>query len=269
MDYVYVIKIRKWLRLAFALYIVFEEEMLAVEHGVSVARNPVAEYHEARVAGKHQVEVDVPVPEKEKVHVGVRFEIIFRKHHELFLVLAHIVGLFAVGALHARAARPFQAERHAPARVERSEEGAAYLVVEHGAEKLELAVAAPQSVAVGEVKELPVEVHHQAVPMHRHAAFLLEIVVHPKVVVAREEMHLNAHVRQLADFAEQARVAFRHHRAVFVPEVEHVAQQVHGGRLVLDAIEEIHEAALLRAAVRNGKAAKVRVGKEIDVLHFR
>ena len=45
--------------------------MLAVEHGVSVARNPVAEYHEARGAGQHQVEVDMPVPEKEEVHVGV------------------------------------------------------------------------------------------------------------------------------------------------------------------------------------------------------
>jgi hypothetical protein len=54
---------------------------------------------------------------------------------------------------------------------------------------------------------------------------------------------------------------------VLVPEVEHVAQQVHGFRLVLDAVEEIHQAPFLRASMLDGPRAQVRIGKEINIFH--
>ena len=89
--------------------------------------------------------------------------------------------------------------------------------------------------------------------MQYHATFLLQVAVGPEVVVAHEVVHLHAHVGQFGEFAEEARVALGHHVAVFVPEVEHIAEQIDRFRLVFYLVEEAHEAAFLRAAVLYGE----------------
>ena len=71
-------------------------------------------------------------------------------------------------------------------------------------------------------------------------------------MVAAEVVDFHAHVRQLADFPQNARVALGDYRAVLVPKVEHVAQQVNGVCLVLDAVQKIGKSAFLRAAVGDG-----------------
>ena len=91
----------------------------------------------------------------------------------------------------------------------------------------------------------------------------------PEVVVADEEVDFHAVVGQFAQFAEQAGVAAWHYGAVLVPEVEDVAEQIYGGGFVLDAVEEIDEAALLCALVAYGQAAEVRVGEEVYGFHGR
>ena len=101
-------------------------------------------------------------------------------------------------------------------------------------------------------EEAAVDVHHAALRVERDTTFLLQIVAHPQVVVAREEMHLHAHVRQLANLSQQAGVALGHHGLVLVPEVKDVAEQIDGGGFVLDAVEEVHQPALLHTCMGYG-----------------
>ena len=55
----------------FAFDVVFDIELLAVEHGVGEELDPVAEEDDARAVGEHEVVVEMAVPENEKVDVGV------------------------------------------------------------------------------------------------------------------------------------------------------------------------------------------------------
>ena len=65
-------------------------------------------------------------------------------------------------------------------------------------------------------------------------------------------MYFHSHISQLRDFSQETGVSFWNNILVFVPEVKHVAQQIDGCSLVLDAVEKADEAALLHAGMRNG-----------------
>ena len=82
-------------------------------------------------------------------------------------------------------------------------------------------------------------------------------------------MHLHAHVGQFRELTQKARKTLGNHVAVFVPVVEHITQQIHGGSLRLDAVEEAHEATLLCALMRDGERAQMGIGKEIDIFHLQ
>jgi hypothetical protein len=71
-----------------------------------------------------------------------------------------------------------------------------------------------------------------------------------------------------SDSFPRKRVAPRHHVLVLVPEVEHIAQQVDGTRLLLDTVEESHQPPFLHPLVSNGPRTKVGVAKEIDWFHI-
>ena len=116
-----------------------------------------------------------------------------------------------------------------------------------------------QAVAVGQIEYLSVYFGGYRLGVEGDAALLLEVIVGPDVVVAGEEVHLDAHVRQLGKLAEEARVALWHNVFVLVPEVEHVAEQVHGGGFRLYVVEETHQAAFLRACVVDGQRAQMGV----------
>ena len=68
---------------------------------------------------------------------------------------------------------------------------------------------------------------------------------------------------QLRELAEKARVALWHDVFVFMPEVEHVAQQIHRGGLRLNLIEKAHETAFLSARMLSCERAEVGVGEKI------
>ena len=78
------------------------------------------------------------------------------------------------------------------------------------------------------------------------------ILVGPDVVVAGKVMRLDTHVGELRDFSKETGIALGYYIFIFVPEIEHVAQQVDGSRLLLDAIEKANQSAFLHALVRNG-----------------
>ena len=242
--------------------------MLPVEHGVGEEVDPVAQDDDARRGVQHQVQLDVPVPVDEEVDVRVRLQVVLGVEHQRFLVLAHVVRVLAVHAFQAAVFGPVEAQRHAPARMQGGEEALHRVAVEQHAQHLEARVRVAQTVAVGQVELLTADFGGQRLAMQDDAALPLQVVAAPDVVVADEEVHLHPEVRQFGHLAQEARVALGHDGLEFVPEVEHVAQQVDGGCLVLDAVQESDQAAFLRPSVGDGERAQVGVGEEVDVLHI-
>ena len=57
-----------------------------------------------------------------------------------------------------------------------------------------------ESVAVCEIENFTADVEGAGLFVYCYAAFLLQIVLHPHVMVACEVMHLNSHVGEFADF---------------------------------------------------------------------
>ena len=89
--------------------------------------------------------------------------------------------------------------------------------------------------------------------MQDDATLLLQIVVGPDVVIACEVMHLNTHVGQFRQLAQKAGKALGDDVFVFVPEVEHVAQQIDSGSFLLDAVEKTHQSSFLLSLMRNSQ----------------
>ena len=151
--------------------------------------------------------------------------------------------------------------------MKRAEQHLAEAVVEYTLYELELAVGVAQSVAVRQIEHLVVYLHRLRTCMYYHSALVVQITVRPNVVVAREVVHLNAHVGKLRQFAEEARVALGHRITPLIPEVEHVAQKIYGTCLGLYRVKKTHKPALLSAAVFYSPRPEVGVRKEIYVLH--
>lgn len=63
------------------LYVILQIEVFTVKYSVGELRNPVAENHHPALVGKHQVEFNVAMPEKEVIDVRMRTEVIFGKKH--------------------------------------------------------------------------------------------------------------------------------------------------------------------------------------------
>ncbi len=89
--------------------------------------------------------------------------------------------------------------------------------------------------------------------MQNDATLLSQIAIGPDVVVAREIVYLDPHVGEFGELAKEAGVAAGHYIFILIPEVEHVAQQVDGGSLLLDAVKESDQTALLHTLVRDGQ----------------
>ena len=141
--------------------------------------------------------------------------------------------------------------------------------VEQQAQQLEARIGVAQAVAVGQVELLAADFGGQRLAVQDDATLPFQVVAAPDVVVADEEVHFHPEVRQLGHLAQEARVALGHDGLELVPEVEHVAQQVDGRSLVLDAVQEADQAAFLCPSVGDGEGAQMGVGEEVDVLHKR
>ena len=112
---------------------------------------------------------------------------------------------------------------------------------------------------MSQIEHLAVDVHRLRLLVQDDATLLLQISIHPDVVVAGEVMNLHAHVGKLREFAEKPCVALRHHIFVFIPEVEHVAEQIYRRRLMLYVVEKAHQTALVHSAMVYRQRAEVCV----------
>ena len=164
-----------------------------------------------------------------------------------------MLGLVAVA--------PAAGNGEGPRRRQQREQALVEARAEHLAQQVELLVQVPEAVAVTNQEPLAVNLEHLGFVVHHHPHLLLQIVEHPHVVVAEEEVQLHPAVGQLGQLAQQARVATRHRVAVGEPEVEYVAQQEQRLAVALDAVEEAAQLPLTLATV--GTAAQMGIRDEI------
>ena len=125
-------------------------------------------------------------------------------------------------------------------------------------------VGVAEAIAVSQVEKLTLDVDGHRLIVHDDATLLGEVSFAPYVVVADEEVHFDTHVGELRHLTQKAGISLRHHMVVFEPKVEDVAQHIHGRGLVLDAIEELHQATLACAHRSECATAQVCVRYEIN-----
>ena len=248
----HIINLFRWrylLRAALALDVLRHQQVLAIVDDVGEVGDPVAKDYHTGLLGELQVYLDMAMAVDEVVYVGVILDISLGVEHQMLAVFTHICRLLSARALETAVLRPVQSEPYTPAGMKCRECQLAELVMEDALDELEALAWVAQAVAMGQEEQLAVDLRRLRLLMQYHAALLLQVLIGPDVMVAGEVMHLDTHVGQFGYLAEKAREALRHHILVFVPEVEHVAQQVDGCCLLLDGVEESHEPALLHPSV--------------------
>ena len=209
-------------RLAFALDVLRHEEVLAIPDNVGELRDPVAKHEHTRLFRQLEVDLDVAVTIDEIVDVGVVLDILLGEEDEVFAALTHVGELFAIGTLQTTLLGPVQAEPHAPAGMEGREGPLTGAVVEDALEQLETLGGIAQTVAMRQEEDLAIEFGGLRLLVEDDATLLFEILISPDVVVARKVMHLDTHVGEFRDLAQETGEALGHYIFVFVPEVEHV-----------------------------------------------
>ena len=240
------------LQLALPFDELLHEHVLAIEHGIREVMNPIAEDENARRPAQHQVEHDMTMPIDEEIDVGMRLQIILGVEHKRFFMLAHVLRLTTILALQAAMLGPFQTEIHAPTRMKHREEELQRLTTEHGTKHLELPVLIPQSISMRQIEFLSINFACQWFAMNDDATFFLQVITTPYVMVANEKMHFHSQIGQLRNLTQKTSVTLWHHQLELIPKIEHIAQQIDSTRLMLDAIEEIHQSTFLRTAMFNG-----------------
>ena len=241
--------------------------MFTIEDSIGEEPDPIAEDEHPYFLTEIEIEFDMAMTIQKVIDIGVGAHILLCEAHQVLLILTHIGRFHAIDPLHPAVLRPSQAQLHAPPRMNKVEQTLAEAVVEDAPKQLELDRRVAKSITMGKEKDLVANLRGKRLTMENDATLLLQIAVSPYIVVAREEMHLHTKVGQFRELAEEASATLWHDILVFVPKVEHIAQEIDCARLVLDTIEETDDAPLLCAAVRDGPRPKMGIGKEIDVLH--
>ena len=146
------------------------------------------------------------------------------------------------------------------------EKGLQEFAVKHGAQKFELLVGVAQTIAVGKVELFAVYFRGERFAVHDDAALAGQIVAAPKVMVSREKVDFYSQVGQFGQLAQKAGVSFGHYGTEFVPEVEHVSQQVYGRCLVLDAVLGFVR---VRWLVSPGEHPRGNIHSSFSTFHFQ
>ena len=207
------------------------------------------------------------VSEDEIVDIRVRLDVLFGKEHKMFLVLSHVVGFIHFLMFDVAVLCPSQSKTDSPAGVDVGESPLTETIVEDGPNEFERLVRIAHAVTMCEEKLMAIYLCCLGLLVEDNAALFCQVLVSPDVMVACEVMYLNSHVCQFRQLTKKTRKPFGHHILVLIPEVKHVAQQVNGCSLFLDAVKKAYQPAFLHTLMWNGQRSKVGIGKEIYVLH--
>src|SRR5690606_23277589 len=94
---------------------------------------------------------------------------------------------------------------------------------------------------------------------------LPEVIPHPQVVVAGKHFYGNAHIGQLGQLAQEARISFRYDILIFEPDIKEVTHQEDRMRRLPDLIQPFADKAFSFDTGFVIRQAQVKVGSEIDI----
>ena len=169
------------------------------------------------------VQLDMAMSKDKIINIRMVLDILFGKKHQVLLVFTHIGGLVRLLVLDIAMLSPCESERDAPTGMEGGKEPLAHLVMEDGTNHLKRLVGVAHAIAMSQEELLAVNLGGLGLLVENNATLLFQIFVCPDVVIAREIVHLNPHICQFGDFAQETGEPLWHHILVFIPEVEHVA----------------------------------------------
>ena len=152
-------------------------------------------------------------------------EAMFEVDNDTFAVVAEVVEHIFFCMLTLVAVAPTVGDTKSKTRGQHLEKPLAEAAAEEHPHEVEPLVCVTKSVAMAYKTPFAVEFKYFRFIVDDGAKFLGEVVEHPHVVVAKEEVYLDAAVGQLGQLAEEACVATRHQMTVGEPEIEDIAQE--------------------------------------------
>ena len=112
--------------------------------------------------------------------------------------------------------------------------------MKHPSQELELQIGVAQTVTMSQEKHLSIDFRGQGLSVQDDATFLFQIAISPDVMVLPVKWSPPHPCRSAPKLFKESRVALGHHILVLIPEVKHVAQEVNGCSLFLDAVKKSH-----------------------------
>ena len=104
-------------------------------------------------------------------------------------------------------------------------------------------------------------------PVHRDAELLRKIIEHPHIVIAGKKMNGDARIGDLRHLSQDTRIAFGHHRPVFIPKIEEVSDNEDFRGILPDLFEESDDVPFANKTGRMIGSAQMKIIKEIDWQH--
>ena len=125
-------------------------------------------------------------------------------------------------------------------------------------------VAGTKSIPMTDQKILVAEPEFFWFEVYSDVQFFLQVILHPHIMVANEEVDRNSGITYLRELAQQADMPFRNNFTVFIPEIEHISHQEYVGRVVLNGFKKSdNDLFPLKARYGVGRA-KVQVTADLD-----
>ena len=255
------------LQLAFSFHIFLKEEMFSIINHVRELPYPVTENHHTHIARQHKIQFDMAMAKDIIIDVGMGRHIVTCIFYKILLVFTHIRRFLSIGTLQPTFLCPLQSEPHSPTRMNHTEQTLTYGIMKNLTYKLKVQIRIAQSITMSKIEKLTVDINRLRLLMQHYATLLLQITIHPQIVVTREIMHLNPHIGQFRQFAKEARIALRYDIFIFIPEIKHVAKQINGSRLMLYIVKKTYKASFMHPSMIYGERTEVRIRKYIDVLY--
>lgn len=250
------------------------ERAVLIEFGVREILEAIAEYDDSGAACDLEIEFYMAMAEDIVIAVVLLLLLVFGKEHQFFLVFAlvrtGISDLFEPAVF-----GPFVSELITPTRRKATEAELEEGILEDALEVHEMAdfalhvprverfpITWEQAVSVAQVERFAVSDDGAWLVMDFRSGHFPQSSEGPEVMVAGEEMDMNALPGQfLQFFAERSILPFGFVvMKILHPEIEHIAEHVDGYGVLAHHLEHVDHFFLMRPATLNGQASQMCVG---------
>lgn len=154
-------------------------------------------------------------------------------------------------------------ERNSPTGVDGRIELLANRIAEDGADEAETGFKASDGIAVGKIEFLAVDSNSLGSVDNAESNFGRKIVENPDVMVADEPCNLHTRIGKFGEGAEEADVAAGDYRAVLVPIIENVAQEIKPCRVAGDRVQPVDHRLLVGTGIGDVGCTEVDIAYEI------